>query len=93
MTDPQSRIFRDAQPDELSDYGLLDHPQGTLEDFDPQPGKTREDYEAEGWDSERAGPKSLEQARENLAARIADPACPDTDAEAGAYNDDTEGGA
>ncbi len=89
MTDPQSRIFHESTPDEWDETTLLDKPDGTLDDLEPDDAtrKTVDDHEADGWDAERAGPKSLEQARENLAARIADPSAPDTDGEYTAYDE------
>lgn len=91
MTDPQARIFRESTPDEWHEAALVDHPDATLDDLEPDGSRrTVDEYERDGWDAERAGPKTLAQARENLAARIADPSAPDTPAELGAY-DDLEG--
>ena len=88
MTDPQSRIFRDATRDEWDEVELVDNEHATLDDLEPDDAtrKTVDEYEAEGWDAERSGPKTLDEAREILAARIADPSAPETDAEAGAYD-------
>jgi len=88
MTDPQSSVFRDAPPSAWDETRLVDHPNLTLADLDPLVQYSREEYEAAEWDADRAGPKTIEQARENLAARISDPAAPDTDDEAGAYDDE-----
>lgn len=43
-----------------------------------------------GWDTGREGPKSLAEAREALAARIADPHAPDDESVAGAYDWDED---
>lgn len=48
---------------------------------------TPEEWNAAGWDGERRGPKTVAEARAALAARIADPTAPDTDAVAGAYDE------
>jgi hypothetical protein len=57
---------------------------------DPTPIKTPEEWDAEGWDADRQSPKTLDEAREALAARIAAHDAPDIDAESGAY-DEPEG--
>ena len=53
---------------------------------DSAPIKTPEEWNAEGWDAGRQDPKTLDEARAGLAARIADPRAPDTEAESGAYD-------
>lgn len=80
--DPQSAAFRDAAPAELVDDGAMAAmlEQGLLVDTTHAPIKPVEQWEAEQWDAERIGPKSPEEARAALAARVADPAAPDTDA-------------
>jgi len=88
MTDPQSSVFRDAPPSAWDETPLLGHPNLTLTDLDPLAQYSREDYETAGWDAERAGPKTIDQARQNLAARIADPHAPDTADEVGAYDEE-----
>ena len=88
MTDAQSRAFRDATPDEWQESTLADNEHGTLDDLDPDGARRSvEEYEAAGWDAERTGPKTVDEARESLAARIADPSAPDTEDEAGAYGE------
>lgn len=91
MTDPQADAFRESGPEDWDETSLVDHPHGTLRGLEDQVpaawAQVRDQHERDGWDAERAGPKSVEQARENLAARIGDPACPDTDAQAGAYDE------
>ncbi|MEU0794709.1 hypothetical protein ABZ342_32000 [Amycolatopsis sp. NPDC005961] len=57
---------------------------------DPTPIKTPEEWAAEGWDEGRQQPKTLDEAREALAARIAAHDAPDTEADSGAY-DEPEG--
>ncbi len=57
---------------------------------DDTPIKSPQEWDAEGWDADRRGPKDLDEARTALAERIADPHAPDTEAEAGAY-DEPEG--
>ncbi|MEV6640261.1 hypothetical protein [Amycolatopsis sp. NPDC051371] len=52
----------------------------------PTPIKTPEEWAAEGWDKTRQQPKTLDEAREALAARIAAHDAPDTEADAGAYD-------
>lgn len=47
-----------------------------------------DDWHAEGWDADRQPPKSLDEAKEALAARIADPSAPDTEEHAHAYDDE-----
>lgn len=91
MSDPQSSAYRDAGPQDWDETSLVDHPHGSLDSLEANRpaswAQVRDQYERAEWDAERAGPKSVEQARENLAARIDDPACPDSDAEAGAYDE------
>jgi hypothetical protein len=55
-------------------------------DGDPEPIRTPEDHEQAEWDADREDPKTAEQAREALATRIADPAAPDDETVAGAYD-------
>ncbi|UOZ07556.1 hypothetical protein [Amycolatopsis sp. WQ 127309] len=53
---------------------------------DTTPIKTPEEWAAEGWDSGRQNPKTLDEARAALAARIAAHDSPDTEADSGAYD-------
>lgn len=80
--DAQSLAFRNAtevarvSDDELRQHTAVVHPplysgQAT------KPLELPEDYEAKDWDAERIGPKSLAEARQALAERIADPVAPD----------------
>jgi hypothetical protein len=87
-SDPQSRAFRDA-----TDADRWDGDLSALDARVHQPiadvGEIGlpDDYEQGlGWDRDREPPKTLEEAREALAARIADPAAPDTEDEADAYD-------
>lgn len=57
------------------------------QDDDPQPISTPEDHERARWDAGRDAPKTVAEARAALAARIADPAAPDDESMAGAYDD------
>jgi hypothetical protein len=90
MTDPdaQRRAFADAGHDDWTPPGrafagaLVHDP----DDPKPEPIKTPEDWDAEGWDADRDGPKSVGEARAALATRISDPHAPDTPAVAGAYD-------
>lgn len=57
------------------------------EDGDERPIKTVGEWEVEQWDSGRERPKSLAEAKDALAARIADPHAPDGAEVIGAYDD------
>lgn len=90
-TDRQSLAFRDATAadwmgtEDLSECDVY-------ADDDPRPIRTPEEYEAEQWDAGRETPKSLAEAKDALAERIANPDAPDGDEVAHAY-DHVEGGA
>lgn len=88
--DPQSAAFRQATdidrwdgdlPALVAQHGATVH--------EPIEGVAQirlpEDYESDGWDVGRETPKTVEQAREALAVRIADPSAPDTAREITAY--------
>ena len=96
MSDPprdrQSRAFREAGPADRWD--------GDLESIELGPAQVHlpadsvaflalpDHYEhGRGWDVHRQPPKGVEEARAVLADRIADPGAPDSEAEAGAYDD------
>lgn len=53
---------------------------------DTTPIRTPEEWDAAGWDADRQSPKTLDEARAALAARIAAHDSPDTEADAGAYD-------
>jgi hypothetical protein len=53
---------------------------------DTTPIKSPEEWDAEGWDAGRQSPKTLDEARAALAARIAAHDSADTEADAGAYD-------
>jgi hypothetical protein len=93
--DRQSAAFREARrSDRVSDRKLSKHLELTHAPLvDPAELKTPDDYEAEQWDSEATGPKTLDEARAALVARIADPKAPDGPEVAGAYEHLPEGGA
>jgi hypothetical protein len=90
-TDPQSRAFREATDADHwhNDVNTLIQREGAAYHepiTDISQVRHPEDYEVEGWDDDRDGPKNVTEARDALAARIAHPSAPDTDAEAGAYD-------
>lgn len=84
--DRQSDLFCGADQSTWYSAELLEHPNSTLDDLVPAELRRIEEYEADGWDAERAEPKNLDEARENLAFRIADPYTPDSEHESGAYD-------
>ncbi|MEV6877024.1 hypothetical protein [Amycolatopsis sp. NPDC051128] len=98
MTDPTETETEDAQRRAFTEAGPADWAAETAllagalvyEPGDPTPIKTPEEWDAEDWDAGRQNPKTLDEARAALAARIADPHAPDTEAESGAY-DELEG--
>lgn len=83
--DRQSAAFRHATEADWAgvDLAVCD----VYPDGDERPIRTPEEWEADGWDAGREGPKSLAEAKAALAARIADPAAPDDESVAGAYDD------
>lgn len=90
--DAQSRAYREAgdadhAPDDINDlildHGCIPHPPIRSLDEIAWP----EDHEDDQWDAGREGSKSLDEARAALAARIADPTCPDGPESVGAYDD------
>lgn len=86
-TDPQSTAYRDATDadrwdGDLHALGARVHIPTDSVEFLVLP----ERYErGSGWDAHRQPPKTIEEARAALAQRIVDPAAPDSEAEAGAY--------
>lgn len=93
-SDPQSRAYREATDADhwngdvnalIEQEGAVYHDEATSIAQLPGP----DAYEADGWDIDRDGPKTIEQARETLAARIADPTAPDTENEAHAYDEES----
>lgn len=96
MTDPtndeQRRAFVEATSSDWAAEAelLADAAIHLPDDPDAEPIRTPEEWDADGWDEERDGPKSLDEARQALADRIANPHAPDTEAVAGAY-DELEG--
>lgn len=89
--DPQSRAFREAAEDDSWDGNLVEllGDGGRYHEAITDVSQVRlpDDYEANGWDTGRGSPKTISEAREALLARIADPAAPDTEDDAGAYDD------
>jgi hypothetical protein len=53
---------------------------------DPRPIASPQEWNGRGWDAGRQPPKTLEEAKAALAARIADPNAPDDESVAGAYD-------
>lgn len=85
MVDRQGDAFRHATEADWAGVNLAECE--VFDDGDGQPIRTPEEWEAENWDAGREGPKTLAEAKEALADRIADPAAPDGDEVAGAYDD------
>lgn len=88
--DAQSAAFREATPaDRVPDGRIHDHAERVHAPLaDLAHIRLPDRYEAAGWDAERVGPKTLAEARVELAARIRDPHAPDGDEVAGAYDED-----
>jgi hypothetical protein len=89
--DPQSWAFREATESDawdgnivnlLAEGGAYHEPITDLTQL-----RLPEHHEADGWDAGREAPKTVVEAREALAARIADPSAPDAEDHAGAYDD------
>lgn len=80
--DTQAEAFRGAGPDDwVTDDDLAAmHDSGELQTVTDAPVRTVYEHEVSGWDAERVGPKSLEQAKAALADRVDDPQAPDDDA-------------
>jgi hypothetical protein len=88
LSDRQTAAYRDmAATDVVTDDDIL----RMIEDGelmpapDDEPIRSPDEWRATGWDEGREPPKTLAEARAALAARVADPAAPDTDATA--YDD------
>lgn len=86
--DAQRSAFTGASPDDWAAEADLLADAVVHEPNEPhaEPIRTPEEWDATRWDEDRDGPKSIDEAREALAARIADPTAPDTEAVAGAYD-------
>lgn len=86
MMDRQSEAFRHSTPE---DWSTAADRSGCVR-FTPDDGipiRSPEEWEAVEWDRGREAPKTVEEARAALEARIADPHAPDGDEVAGAYDD------
>jgi hypothetical protein len=87
--DPQHAAFADsdesdwAKSEELLAGAIVHEP----DDPGDTPVRTPEEWDEEGWDAERQPPKTIEDARQALAGRIADPEAPDDASHAGAYGE------
>jgi hypothetical protein len=79
--DSQSEAFREAAPDELVTDEQIEAMlrSGELIDGTGAPRVSIDDYEFLRWDAARVGPKTLDEARAALAARVDDPSAPDND--------------
>lgn len=86
--DPQRAAFADSEESDWARSAELMEGAVVHEPGDPEapPIKSPQEWDAEGWDAERQPPKTIEESRAALAARIADPDAPDTEAHAGAYD-------
>lgn len=84
MADRHSEAFRLASED---DWTADDADREVYPDDDPRPVRLPEDHEADEWDRDKDGPKTPDEARAALAARIANPRAPDDMSVAGAYDD------
>jgi uncharacterized protein (DUF2126 family) len=82
--DRQSEAYRHATEADWAGVNLDECEIYT--DGDERPIRTPEEFEAENWDAGREEPKSREQAKEALLARIADPRAPDDESVAHAYD-------
>lgn len=80
--DLQAEAFRNADPaDFTTDDEIADMlARGELADTTSAPTRTPDEWEEQRWDAERSAPKTLDEARAALQARVEDPAAPDTDA-------------
>jgi len=82
--DRQSDAYRNATEADWAGVNLDEcdiYPDG-----DERPIRTPEEFEADNWDSARQAPKTLDEAKAALAARIADPDAPDDESVAHAYD-------
>lgn len=90
-SDRQSQAFREAGPADRWDGHLpdIETAGGTVHDpvLELSDVVLPWEYELGNWDADRVGPKTPQEAAEALAARIADPAAPDSEHDAGAYDD------
>ena len=96
LMDPQAAAFRNSTVADWIDDERMQAMFATgeltrWEPDDPAPIRRPEQWEADGWDSDREPARTPAQAREALAARIADPAAPDSEAESNAYDDSADG--
>ncbi len=92
LMDPQAAAFRNSTVVDWIDDERMQAMIATGElthraPDDPAPIRRPEQWEADGWDRDGEPAKTPAQAREVLAARIADPAAPDSEAESNAYAD------
>lgn len=84
--DRQSAAFRESGPEDWSSAA----DQSGCVRYSPDdntPVRSPEEWEAANWDTGCEAPKTIDEARAALAARIADSHAPDGDEVAGAYDD------
>lgn len=86
--DPQRDVFTGAGPDDWVTQVPLVGGATVYEPGDTTGIRAPEDWDASGWDNERQPPKTLDEAREALDSRIANPHAPDGPTHAGAYDGD-----
>ena len=83
--DRQSQAFREAGPNDLvldEQIDLMIEDGALLIPGPSDPIKTPEEWNATGWDANADEPKTLEEAKAALQARVLDPHAPDSDATA-----------
>lgn len=83
--DRQSEAYRLASEADWAGVNLAEA--DIYDDGDERPIRTPEEFESAEWDSGRESPKTIEEAREALVNRIADPNAPDDETDAHAYDD------
>ena len=86
MYDAQSRAFRE-NPRPTPDEELRLHAEAVHRSGSHRGVMLPEDWEALHWDSERSTPKTIDEARTALNARIFDPLAPDGREVLGAYDE------
>lgn len=88
-TDPQHLAFAESGESDWARAAALLEDAVVHEPGDPdaEPIRTPEEWDGELWDSERQPPKTIEEAKAALAARVADPDAPDQPDHVGVYND------
>lgn len=88
MTDPQREAFTGADESDWARESDLLASAVVHEPGDLTGVREPDEWHVDGWDADRQPPKTLDEARAALAARIADPEAPDTDDQAHAYDEE-----